>query len=186
MGNLTFRPTPLAGLLEVECPEASDGRGRFSRLYDERTFASQLPGFRVAQANISTTLGQGTLRGLHYQGRPASDAKVVRCIAGRVFDVAVDLRRDSPTLMQWHAVELAYDRPRALLIPAGFAHGFQVLSDAATLVYLHGAPWTPDCEGGVRHDDPRLGIAWPLPPARLSARDLALPLLDRDFAGIDP
>lgn len=110
--------------------------------------------------------------------------KLIRCIAGSVFDVVLDLRRGSPTFLQWRAVELAAGDDRAILIPEGCAHGFQALSADASLLYLHTAAYAPATEGGVRHDDPRAAIAWPLPPKNLSPRDRQHPLLASDFDGI--
>jgi dTDP-4-dehydrorhamnose 3,5-epimerase len=121
---------------------------------------------------------------MHYQRVPAAEAKLIRCVRGHVYDVAVDLRAGSPTFLRWHATELRADEPREVFIPEGFAHGFQALSDDAQLLYFHTAPWTPACEGGVRHDDPRLAIAWPLPVSAVSDRDGAHPLLDDDYAGM--
>lgn len=176
--------TPLPGLRLVESTVHADHRGRFERAYCEQALASLSPRLRVAQANLSTTLGRGSLRGLHYQGAPALEAKLVRCLRGKVYDVAVDLRAGSPTFLAWHAVELSEDTPHALFIPEGFAHGFQVLSEQAQLLYFHTAPWTAGCEGGLRHDDPALAIRWPLPVGAISDRDLHHPLLDAGFTGI--
>jgi dTDP-4-dehydrorhamnose 3,5-epimerase len=110
--------------------------------------------------------------------------KLVRCLRGRVWDVAVDLRAGSPTFLQWHAQELAQDDAQMLVIPEGFAHGFQALEPGSELLYLHTAFYHQPSEGGLRHDDPRLAIAWPLPPQDLSRRDLAHPLLSAHFTGV--
>jgi dTDP-4-dehydrorhamnose 3,5-epimerase len=124
------------------------------------------------------------VRGLHYQRPPQAEAKWVRCLKGRVFDVAVDLRRGSPTFLKWHAVELDGVSMNALLIPEGCAHGFQVLEPESELLYLHTATYTPGLEGAARYDDPRLAIRWPLPVTDLSERDRTHPLLDDSFEGI--
>ena len=105
-------------------------------------------------------------------------------MVGHRFDVAVDLRAGSPTFLRWHALELAEDNDCAVFIPEGFAHGFQTLTDEAHLLYMHTAPWAPACEGGLRHDDPRLSIAWPLPVVAISERDSGYPLIDNEFAGV--
>lgn len=181
---MKFHDTPLPGLRLVESDVRADHRGRFERVYCEKAMASLHPRLRVAQANLSTTLGKGSLRGLHYQAAPALEAKLVRCLQGKVFDVAVDLRAGSPTFLKWHAVELSGGGPYALFIPEGFAHGFQVLSDEAQLLYFHTAAWSAGCEGGLRHDDPSLSIQWPLPAAAISDRDLNHPLLDAGFTGL--
>ena len=124
------------------------------------------------------------MRGLHYQRPPAPEAKLVSCLRGAVWDVAVDLRANSPTFLQWHAQELSAHNHTALLIPPGFAHGFQALEDGAELLYVHSAPYTPACEGALNVHDPRLCITWPLPVHGLSPRDAAHPLLGADFEGI--
>lgn len=176
--------TPLAGLCLVEFEIFTDSRGRFERLYCDDALASLRPNLSIAQANLSTTLGHGALRGLHYQDSSAKEAKLVRCLRGRVFDVAVDLREGSSTFLKWHAVELTGNFPRSLFIPEGFAHGFQVLSDEAELLYFHTARWNPNSEGGLRYDDPVLAIDWPVPVSTISARDRAHPLLGEDFKGL--
>ena len=132
----------------------------------------------IAQVNLSSTKKVGALRGLHLQAPPYSEAKIVRCLKGRVWDVAVDLRPESPTRGKWHAMELSSEKANALLIPEGCAHGYQVLEPGSELLYLHSGAWVPEAETGVRFDDPLLNIRWPLPPLELSERDLALPLLE--------
>ena len=181
---MKLHPTPLAGLVEIEQPAVGDARGRFTRLFCEQAFAPIRPHLHFTQINWSHTQGRGSLRGLHYQKPPAAEAKLIRCLRGRVYDVAVDVRADSPTFLRWHAVELAEDNNRAFFLPEGFAHGFQALTDEAQLLYMHTAPWAPDCEAGLRYDDPLLAIAWPLPVAQLSARDQSHPLIAPGFAGI--
>ena len=119
----------------------------------------------------------GTIRGLHLQAHPHSEAKLIRCLRGRVWDVAVDLRQDSDAYGKWHAVELSPEQGNALLIPEGCAHGFQVLQPGSELLYLHSGAWVPEVETGVRWDDQQLAIAWPLPPIGLSERDRSLPSL---------
>ena len=176
--------TPLRGLCIVENEPIVDARGRFERLFRETDWAAIRPGLQLAQVNLSTTARKGTVRGMHFQRAPAAEAKLIRCIRGRVHDVAVDLRAGSPTFLHWHAVELSAEQARTLFIPEGFAHGFQALSDDVQLLYLHTAPWTPAAEGGVRHDDPRLGIAWPLPVVGLSERDRNHPPITDDFEAI--
>lgn len=181
---MKLHATPLAGLFEVETAPVGDARGRFTRVFCDGELAAIRPGLHIAQANLSETARRGSVRGLHFQHAPAAEAKLVRCLRGRIFDVAVDLRRGSPTLLRWHGVELSADNQRQLFIPEGFAHGFQALEDGVELLYLHTAAWSPAHEAGLRHDDPRLGIAWPLPPDHLSPRDAGFPLLDENFAGV--
>ena len=131
----------------------------------------------IAQVNFSRTEEVGAIRGLHLQAEPHSEAKLVRCLRGRVWDLAVDLRKASTTYGLWHALELSSDQGNALLIPEGCAHGFQVLEPASELLYLHSGVWVPEAETGVRWDDPTLAITWPLPVAALSDRDRNLPML---------
>lgn len=180
---MKFQATPLPGLTLVSPEPAEDSRGRFERIFCDRELAALHPGLKAAQANLSSTLGRGNLRGLHYQAAPALEAKLVRCLRGRIFDVAVDLRHDSGTFLQWFGIELSETNGLALFIPEGFAHGFQVLDDEAQMLYFHSTHWNPACERGLRYDDPVLGIAWPLPVATVSSRDQALPLITADFRG---
>lgn len=184
MASLTLHETPLAGLMVVETTPVGDARGSFARLFCARELEPlHLPG-PIAQINHSFTAARGTVRGLHFQRPPKAEAKLIRCLKGRVLDVAVDLRRGSPTFLKWHAVELAPENHRAFYLPRGFAHGFQTLTPDCELLYLHTEFYSPEHEGGLRHDDPALAIAWPLPVAELSARDRAHPLIHPD-AGPD-
>jgi len=181
---MKFHPTPLSGLWEIETAPRGDERGRLSRLFCRDELAAIRPGLQFVQVNLSATTHRGTVRGMHFQRGPALEAKLIRCLRGKVFDVAVDLRAGSPTFGRWHAVELSEDNDRQVFIPEGFAHGFQALTDGVELLYQHTAAYTPECEGGVRHDDPALGIAWPLPVGIVSARDRAHPLIDSQFPGV--
>lgn len=176
--------TPLSGLIVVETTPVRDPRGRFTRIFCDAELAAARSHLQFRQINLSATGQRGTVRGLHYQMPPAAEAKLIRCLRGSVFDVAIDLRRDSPTFLAWHAVELSSGNDRQVLIPEGFAHGFQSLTDDVELLYMHTAPWTPSHEIGVRHDDPRIGIAWPLPVSQVSDRDSSYSLLSDDFTGV--
>ena len=138
----------------------------------------------IAQINLSETRRRGALRGMHFQHPPHAEGKWVRCLRGRVFDVAVDLRRESPAFLRWHAVELSPEKANAFFIPEGCAHGFQALEDDCQLLYLHTAAYAPESEGGVRWDDPRLAIDWPLAVTDISERDLNHPLIGEDFKGL--
>jgi dTDP-4-dehydrorhamnose 3,5-epimerase len=177
-------PTPLEGLYEIRNTTVADARGRFTRLFCEQDFTPIRPGLHFTQINLSETKQQGTVRGMHYQKPPAAEAKLIRCLRGHIFDVAVDLREGSPTFLHWHATELAADNDLAIFIPEGFAHGFQALTDDIQLLYLHTARWTPAYEEGLRHDDPRLAIAWPRPATMCSEKDRGYPLIDDRFAGV--
>ena len=154
------------------------------RLYCEQELGSILGGRRVVQINHSRTATIGAVRGMHYQRPPHAEMKLVRCIRGRVWDVAVDLRRGSPTFLESHGLELTPENGRMLVVPEGCAHGFQALAADSELLYLHTAFFSPEAEGGVSCIDPRLGIDWPLAPVDLSARDRAFMPLAPDFAGI--
>lgn len=176
--------TPLAGLYEIRHIPICDARGCFTRLFCEQELESIRPGLHFTQINLSETCGSGILRGLHYQSPPAAEAKLIRCLRGRVFDVAVDLRAGSSTFLHWFAVELSADNNRAVFIPEGFAHGFQALDEEVQLLYMHTLSWTPACEAGIRHDDPSLDIDWPLPVAGLSERDRGYAFIDTNWHGV--
>ncbi|MDT4329973.1 dTDP-4-dehydrorhamnose 3,5-epimerase [Methylomonas sp. MED-D] len=177
-------PTPLAGVVVVETSAFQDSRGAFARWFCEDELAQAVGTRRIVQINHSLTRAVGAARGLHYQRPPHAETKFVRCLRGRVWDVALDLRADSPTFLQWHAEELSADNARMLVIPEGCAHGFQVLEAASELLYLHTAAYCPDAEAGVSPTDPSVQIAWPLPIGDLSARDAQHPALPPDFRGI--
>ena len=173
------RPTSIAGVLELVGQTFNDHRGIFLNAFraQEPAFAQAWGKQPIFQVNISRTETLGAIRGLHLQAPPHSETKLVRCLCGCVWDVAVDLRAGSSTRGDWHAVELSPGAANALLIPEGCAHGFQVLEPGSELLYLHSGAWVPEAETGVRFDDPQLAIPWPLTPQGLSERDLALPML---------
>lgn len=170
----------IAGVFELVSQPFHDHRGSFLNAFrsKEEAFTQAWGDRTIAQLNISRTKSVGAVRGLHVQGPPHSDAKLVRCLHGRVWDVVVDLRRSSPTFGQWHAVELSPEKANSLLIPEGCAHGYQVLEPSSELLYVHSGDWVPEAETGVCFDDPQLAISWPLTPLGLSDRDLMLPLLE--------
>jgi dTDP-4-dehydrorhamnose 3,5-epimerase len=172
---MAIQTTPLEGVYLVQGTPLVDARGRFERLFDRDQLAGILGARNIVQINHSLTEQVGAVRGLHFQYAPAAEMKLVRCLEGRVFDVAVDLRTDSNTFMAWHAVELAPDPPALFVLPEGVAHGFQVLQKRSVLLYLHTAAYQVEFEAGVAYDDPALGIHWPLPATQLSERDRGLP-----------
>jgi dTDP-4-dehydrorhamnose 3,5-epimerase len=176
-----LRATPIDGVWELLGQPFSDHRGAFFNGFraHESAFAEAWGERPIAQVNLSRTEAVGTVRGLHLQAPPHSEAKLVRCLRGRVWDVAVDLRPGSATQGCWHAVELSPVAGNAMLIPEGCAHGFQVLEAASELLYLHSGAWVPEAEMGVHCRDPQLAIAWPLPPVGLSERDQGLQGLDQ-------
>jgi len=181
---MNISQTPISGLMVAETESHSDHRGAFSRLYCQEELQGVVGSRRIVQINQSRTNTVGAVRGLHFQHPPHAEMKLVRCIKGKVWDVAVDLRAGSPTFLKWHAEELSLNNARMVVIPEGCAHGFQVLEGDSELLYLHTDFYTPEVEGGVAHDDPRLTIAWPLPITDLSIRDQNHPPIYTNFSGI--
>ncbi|MDB5858951.1 MAG: dTDP-4-dehydrorhamnose 3,5-epimerase [Ramlibacter sp.] len=187
MGGVKLRATALAGVYVAEEPHSvADHRGFLRRLYSESELAPALGERRIAQINHTCTRKTGAVRGLHLQRPPHAETKFIRCLQGRVWDVAVDLRSGSPTFLQWHAEELSPANGRMLIIPEGCAHGFQALEPESELLYLHTASYAPAAEAGFSCTDARLAIRWPLPVVDLSARDAAHPPIGADFTGIAP
>lgn len=178
--DTVLHPTPIQGVVELYTQPFADHRGVFLNAFraQEEAFIRSWGDRGIAQVNLSRSEAVGTVRGLHLQETPHDEAKLVRCLRGRVWDVAVDLRLGSPSRGRWHALELSPELGNALLIPEGCAHGFQVMQSGSELLYLHSGAWVPEAETGVRFDDPQLAIPWPLPPLGLSGRDLGLPLLE--------
>lgn len=179
-------PTPLAGVMVVQRKPIFDERGYLERLFCADELAAEGVAMPVAQANWTLTARKGAVRGMHFQHPPYAETKIISCLAGAVFDVAVDLRRDSPTFLRWHAEELAADNHKSLLIPPGFAHGFQALADASELLYFHSAAYAAGAEAGLYPSDPRIAIAWPLPITEMSQRDRSHPALSNEFEGLAP
>ena len=175
--------TALRNVMVVDTTPVADARGAFSRLFCERELAVVIGDRRIVQVNHSRTFAKGAIRGMHYQYPPYAEMKLVRCIRGRVWDVAVDIRHGSPTFLRWHSEELTPDNGRMLVVPEGCAHGFQVLEEGSEMLYLHTEFYTPQAEGGLAYNDPRLGIAWPLAATDLSASDRNRPLIPHDFTG---
>lgn len=173
------RSTPIAGVLELLNQPFTDDRGIFLNAFrsNEPAFAEAWGDRSITQVNFSRTDSVGSVRGIHLQATPHSEAKLVRCLRGRVWDVAVDLRLNSITYGKWHAVELSSDQSNCIMIPEGCGHGYQVLEPNSELLYLHSGEWVPNAEIGINFNDPHLAITWPLAPLNLSTRDLALPLL---------
>ena len=177
--------TAIQGLKIIETAPYEDARGVFVRLYCERELADLVFPRRIVQVNHSRTFAVGAVRGLHFQHPPDAEMKLVRCLKGRIWDVAVDLRRNSKTFLQWHGEELTSVNGKMILIPEGFAHGFQVLESESELLYLHTGFYNPEAEGALRYNEPSIGIGWPLPVTDISVRDQQHPLINKDFFGID-
>ena len=181
---MNIHATDLHGVLAVDIRFVSDSRGSFARLYCEQELRQVTGERRIVQINQSRTARAGAIRGMHFQYAPHAEMKLVRCLKGRVWDVAVDLRTGSPDFLHWHAEELSPENGRMMIIPEGCAHGFQALEADSELLYLHTAMYNQSAEGGVRYDDPRVAISWPLPITEISPRDASRLHLAPDFDGI--
>jgi dTDP-4-dehydrorhamnose 3,5-epimerase len=184
MSRFTLLDTPLAGLKIVERQHLGDSRGFLARLFCADELAAAGWHKPIAQINQTLTQKQGTVRGMHFQHTPHAEMKLVTCVRGAVWDVAVDLRNGSPTFLKWHAEELSATNHRALLIPEGFAHGFQTLTDDCELIYLHSMTYRQESEAGLNLNDPMLSITWPQAITELSTRDAQHPMLDLQFKGV--
>jgi dTDP-4-dehydrorhamnose 3,5-epimerase len=181
---MIFKPTPLSGSYEIEMTPFQDERGWFGRFYCKEEFASIGHDKEWVQMNHSFTVAKGAVRGMHFQYPPFTEIKMVRCIAGKVYDVMVDLRKDSPAFLKWTAIELSAEKRNMVYIPAGFAHGFQTLEENCELIYLHSEFYNREAESGVKYNDTAIGIKWPLEATQVSERDQAHKLIDSNFKGI--
>lgn len=184
MERFVFFNKSLPGLVVVQRMAVEDHRGFLSRIFCGDEFIEAGVNKQIVQINHTYTKMKGTVRGLHFQCPPYAETKLITCLKGIVFDVAVDLRKGSPTFLQWYGEVISAVNRRSLLVPEGFAHGFQTLTKDCELVYLHTAPYRPDSERGVRYNDPAIGIVWPLEIVDLSQRDASYPLLE-NFEGIE-
>jgi len=174
---MIFRETELPGCYLIDPDLIEDDRGFFARTFDAEEFRRRGLNPGVTQSSISYNHLAGTLRGLHYQAAPHQEAKLVRCLRGRVFDVVVDLRLDSPTYLQWQGFELNSENRTAVYVPEGLAHGLLTLADDSEVLYQISASYEPTASRGVRWDDPALHISWPTSPTRISACDAGWPLI---------
>jgi dTDP-4-dehydrorhamnose 3,5-epimerase len=176
--------TPLRGLKILQRKPIADSRGYLERLFCAEELQTLIPGTGIAQINHTLTTKRGAVRGMHFQYPPHTETKFVSCLRGEVFDVAVDLRRTSPTFLHWHAENLSADSHKTLLIPEGFAHGFQTLTDDCEMLYFHTAAYRSEAEGGLNAQDPLLAIRWPTAITEMSPRDAFYPILTSDFSGM--
>lgn len=183
---MKFSETKLKGSYLIDLDVFSDDRGWFARTFCKKEFEQIGHLEEWVQLNHSVTYKKGSIRGMHFQLPPHGEIKMVRCIAGSVYDVIIDLRTGSSTFLQWYGAELSASNRRMLYIPKGFAHGFQTLTDDAQLIYHHSSFYTPGAEGGIRFDDKRINIQWKGPITELSERDKSHPLLDDTYTGIKP
>ena len=184
MSRFSITDTPLAGLKCITRQRLGDTRGFLARMFCTEELASAGWHKPIAQINLTQTAQRGAIRGMHFQWPPHAEMKLVSCIRGEVWDVAVDLRANSKTYLHWHAETLSGENGRAFLIPEGFAHGFQAMTPDCEMLYMHSAVFEPTADAGLRHDDLRLNIAWPLLLTECSKRDRGHPLLNDDFKGI--
>jgi dTDP-4-dehydrorhamnose 3,5-epimerase len=182
--RFSIEATPLQGLMVVERLPVRDDRGFLERVFCTDELGVLLGNRSVMQVNHTLTANTGTIRGMHFQTPPSAEIKMVSCLRGRVFDVAVDLRSQSPTYLQWFGVELSEQNFKSLWIPEGFAHGFQVLDEGTELLYLHTARYDKANEGGINPLDPKIGIKWPLATGILSERDRSFAMIDDEYSGI--
>lgn len=185
MNRFEVQSLTLTGLKRLTRQRLSDNRGSLTRIFCAEELARVGWGKAIAQINHTSTARQGTIRGLHYQVHPHAEMKLVSCLRGEVWDVAVDLRVDSPTFLHWHAEYLNADNGYSLLIPEGFAHGFQSLTDDVELLYCHSASFVSTDERGIHPLDAALEIPWPLPVSELSPRDASHPKLALSFRGLE-
>jgi dTDP-4-dehydrorhamnose 3,5-epimerase len=172
---MQFHPTALHGAWLVQLEPIRDSRGFFARTYSVEEFAAHGLETSYPQHSLSFSSRRGTLRGMHYQSKPHSEVKLVRCHQGIIWDVIIDIRPDSPTYRHWEAFELSAHNGHQLYIPKGFAHGFQTLSDDVQVGYLISEPYVPIAASGIRHNDPNFEIAWPLTVTSISEKDLQWP-----------
>lgn len=182
--KMEFIKTPLEGLYIIKHNVLQDDRGLFTRTFCKEEFKSI--GFEkdFLQFNHSFNVKKGTIRGLHYQLKPCTETKLIRCVQGAVYDVAVDIRQGSTTFLQYFGIELSSTNFLSILIPDGFAHGFQTLEDNSALIYHHTQKYTPIADAGLRYDDDMIKINWPLPPVNVSNKDYSYTLLDYQFKGL--
>ncbi|MHA1724319.1 MAG: dTDP-4-dehydrorhamnose 3,5-epimerase [Promethearchaeota archaeon] len=181
---MRFKETEVKGLFLIEVEPFEDHRGKFYRVYCKNELRSIDYNKDFIQINQSLTKKRGTIRGMHFQYPPKAETKIIKCLKGSIFDVAIDLRNKSSTFLHWHSEILSADNMKMFFIPEGFAHGFQALEDNSELLYFHTEIYSPDYESGIRYDDPMIGIKWPLEVFDVSERDKRFELLDNNFKGL--
>jgi dTDP-4-dehydrorhamnose 3,5-epimerase len=172
---MKFNSTDIDGLYYVDIDRLEDDRGFFGRAFCRQEFKEKGLESEVCQANISYNQSAGTLRGMHYQKPPYQESKFIRCIRGSIYDVAIDLRKNSPTYCHWFGIELSDENRTALFVPKDFAHGFLTLTDDTEVIYMVSQSYAPNAEAGVRWDDPFFGISWPVNPSLVSSKDAQWP-----------
>jgi len=186
MGEMIkFSEMVIKGPRIVHLSSFADERGSFARLFCKKQFSLIVPDRNVVQINHSYTKNKGTVRGMHYQTPPFAETKIIKCIKGKVFDILVDIRKNSDTFLSWFGLELSDTNNTMIVIPEGFAHGFQTLEDNTELIYFHTSFYNPQAEAGLRFDDPKLNINWKLTPKNISNRDNNFNFLNDTFKGIE-
>ena len=181
---MKFKTTSLKDLYTIKLEPFTDNRGSFTRLFCKNDLKDIGYNEEIVNLNNSFTLKKGSIRGLHFQYPPKTETKIVKCIKGEIFDVAVDIRRDSPTFLKWHGEFLSDDNLMMMYIPKGFAHGYQTIEDNTEVIYLVTESYSPENEGGLRFNDPLINISWPVEPTDMSDKDKHQKLIDKNFKGI--
>lgn len=181
---MIFNPTKLSGAFTIDVQPFEDTRGFFTRTFCEKEFAGHNLVQHFVQANHSGTHGKGVIRGMHFQRAPFCEVKLVKCVQGSIFDVIIDVRAGSPTFLQWFGAELTAENKRMMYVPKGFAHGFQSLSNYSEITYMVSDFYNKESEGGVRYDEPKVNIEWPLPVSLVSDKDMSIPLIGATFTGV--
>jgi len=183
--KLHVRETPLQGAFIIEPNAFVDHRGFFARIFCVDELKEYGLACTIVQANHSKSIGIGTIRGLHYQRPPHAETKIIKCIKGRIFDVIVDVRKNSPTFLKWFGAELTAENKKMVYVPEGFAHGFQALEEEVEIIYLVTNFYSPDAEQGVHFNDPKIKIKWPITQKIItSEKDQKIPCIDTSFKGI--
>ena len=182
--SFSSQKTEFPGVFILDNDIFQDNRGSFTRLFCRNELSEIIGSRQIVQVNRSITPEKGNVRGMHFQLPPHAEMKLVRCTQGKIFDVIVDLRAGSPTFLKWLGTDLSKENDRLLVVPEGFAHGFQVLEPNSELMYLVTSFYNPSAERGIRFDDPRINICWPLPPTGLSGKDMTHPYIDPDYSGM--
>lgn len=185
MNKFVLHKTPIDDLEIIVRSPILDHRGFFERMYCHETLSQLVKGKSIRQINRTFTKKKGTVRGLHFQYPKYAETKIISCLRGEIWDIAVDLRRDSPTFLQHYSVLLTQENRKSFIIPEGFAHGFQTLASGCEILYFHTADFNAETEGGINALDPRLAISWPKPILSRSERDIQHAMLKDGFQGID-
>ena len=181
---MIFNPLILAGAFTIDVQPFPDSRGFFTRTFCENEFAQHNLVQHFVQSNHSGTRGKGVIRGMHFQHMPFCEEKLVKCVQGAIFDVIVDVRKNSPTFLQWYGAELTAENKRMMYVPEGVAHGFQSLTDYSEITYMVSNFYNKESEGGIKYNDPGVNIEWPLPVSLVSDKDMKIPLIDSTFKGV--